>query len=356
MQGYLYNLATDKKKGFVAATIKAVLFLLSLVYGLVIRVLILFYRFRPRRFNCKVIGIGNITLGGTGKTVLVEYVARCLKEHGHKTAIITRGYKRNPTSYDSMGDEPFMLSKSLIDVPVIVDSDRVRAIDSAIKNYSIDTVILDDAFQQWKIKKDLEIVAIDVINPFGNRHMLPRGILREPLAGLKRADEFILTKTNINPDSEELIGYLKSINPAAGIFESRHKQTGFYKIGGDANLLPLDAFKGRRAVLFSGIGDPDSFTSLIEQLGIKVEAAFKSRDHYNYTQQDIESIIRKSQEERVDIIITTEKDAARLSDLKLTTCLPAGQAGNLQLLVLRIEIDLKDEQKFVDRLLSIYSL
>jgi len=356
MREYLYNLATDKKKGFILSPIKGLLFLLALLYGFVIRVLALFCGLNMRRIGCKVISIGNITLGGTGKTVLVEYIARCLRERGHKVAVITRGYKRKPAgfkppaaNYRNTGDEPFMLSRNLVSVPVIVDSNRVKAAQKAIKDYSVDTVILDDAFQQWGIKKDLNILTIDASNPFGNRNMIPRGILREPLSALKRADVFMLTKTNIIPAGIELKDYLNKINPEAVVFESSHRPESFYKIDEEKNLLSIDAFKGKNAALFSGIGDPDSFTKLVMQLGVKVESVFKYPDHYNYTQQDLDKIVKLAKVKGVDFVLTTQKDAVRLSDLRFTDY-------DLQLMVLRIGIEIKDEERFINRLLRVYSL
>ncbi len=180
MQEYLYNLATDKHKGFIAGVIKLFLFILSLLYGLIVSILILFSRLKPYRLNCKVISVGNITLGGTGKTSLVEYIARHLKQQGHKVAIISRGYKKktkryplNAIRYEEMGDEPYMLYKNLGDIPVLVDSDRIRAARKAIKDYSADTVILDDAFQQWGIIKDLDIVTVDATNPLATAASSP---------------------------------------------------------------------------------------------------------------------------------------------------------------------------------------
>ena len=169
MREFLYNLATDKTRGFFAGVLKLFLFVLSLVYGLFIRLLSWFRGLNPERLACKVISVGNITLGGTGKTVLVEYIARYLKCQGNKVAILSRGYKRissrpntqypipNPavggsasggTQYLTMGDEPYMLSQKLGGIPIIVDADRIRGIKIAASSYQADTVILDDGFQQ----------------------------------------------------------------------------------------------------------------------------------------------------------------------------------------------------------------
>jgi len=356
MLSYIYNLATDKHKGFAAGLVKSFLYLLSLIYGVAVRLLIFIYRLKPYRLNCKVISVGNITLGGTGKTSLALLIARCLKEKGHKVAVLSRGYKRKVkgsglrvTGYENMGDEPYMLKMNLKDVPVLVDTDRIRIAKLAIRDYGVDTVILDDGFQQWRIKKDMEIVTVDATCPFGNRNLIPRGILREPLSSLKRADIFILTKTNLNPDNQAIKDFLNSINPSSQIVESVHSPVFFYEINKSNELLNINIFQGKTVTLFSGIGDPDSFENLIKSLGIKVGLSFRFPDHYSYAQKDLENIIRESQKKNINTIVTTEKDAVRINSLP-----PIGH--DLRFLYLRIELKIiKDEQGFCNRLLGLYS-
>jgi len=356
MLSFLYDLAADRRRGPIAGVIKSFLYLASLIYGLAVRVLVFIYRRKPYRLNCKVISVGNITLGGTGKTSLVLLIARYLKEKGHKVAILSRGYKRKVTSHKSgatghetMGDEPYMLKINLKDVPVLVNADRIRAAKLAMRDYAVDTVILDDGFQQWRLKKDLEIVTIDAVCPFGNRRLIPRGILREPLSSLKRADMFVLTKTNFNPHNEDIKNFLKSINPQAPVAESIHSPVFFYEINKASEPLGINIFQGKTVTLFSGIGGPDSFENLIKGLGIKAGLSFRFCDHHNYTKEDLDSIIRSSKEKNIDTIITTEKDAVRLYELRVTNY-------ELRILFLRIELKIiKDEQEFYNRLLRVYS-
>lgn len=355
MKKYIYNLATDKTRGLFPGAVKIFLFMLSIIYGLAVRILIFISRFFKFKPDCKVISVGNITLGGTGKTTLVAYLANSLKKQGHMVVVISRGYKRNAGSqepgadnYDNMGDEPYMLSRKLKGVPVIVDADRRRGIEKAIKDYAADTVILDDGFQQWRIKKGLEIVAIDTVNPFGNKKLLPRGILREPLSSLRRADVFVLTKTNLRADTQWLRDSLSKLNPAALIFETEHRPLAFYEISRPDDLFSVETLKGKSATLFSGIGDPESFEKLILSLGIKIGLSFKFQDHHHYGDEDLERIIKGSLDKNIDTVITTEKDAARMGALRLTN-------NYLRLLVLRIELKIKDEQGFNSRLLKLYS-
>jgi len=354
---YVYNLTTDKYRGFVPAIARPILYLLSLIYALTVRVLIFGKRLKPRPLSCKVVSVGNITLGGTGKTSLVEYIARYLKEKGKKVAVVSRGYKRKVGSwelgvgsYEVMGDEPFMLQENLKDIPVIVDADRFRGIEQAVRDYGVDTVILDDAMQQWGIKKDLEIVCIDASNPFGNGRLLPRGILREPLSGLKRADIFVLTKTDLSRDTLKIKSDLEKINPRALIVESVHRPVGFYEIGKKDNVLGVEALKGKTAAVFSGIGDPESFETLIKNLGINIGISFRFSDHHHYAQGDLDNIYQSARKNNIDTVITTEKDAVRISRLPTPD-------SRLPTLILRVELVItKNEEQLHNRFLKLYRL
>ena len=347
MKEYLYHLATDKYRGFPASLLKFLLFLASLIYGAIIRSLILLYKLKPAALPCKVISVGNITLGGTGKTSLVELISRYLRGNGHKVAVLSRGYKQ--LSHE-MGDEPLMLSKSLEDIPVIVDHDRIRGAKRAVEEYGVDTVVLDDGLQQWRIKKDLEVVTISATQGFGNRHMLPRGILRQPLASLKHAHIFVLTKTNLSGASNDLKSSLAKINPGAPVIESVHEALGFYDINTPDASLKLSYLKGKSVALLSGIGDPDSFAQLIADLGINIGLDLRFDDHHHYSEEDLAEITAKCARRDLGVIVTTEKDAARLSDAELNLF------KGYQVLVLRVALKItKNEEQLFTRLLSLYS-
>ena len=349
-QEYLYNLVTYKIKGPQAALLRGLLLVLSWVYGLVVVILAGFYRLRPAHVNCKVISVGNITLGGTGKTSFVEYLAEKLSRKGNKVVVLSRGYKRDAKlpGAEGLGDEPAMLQKKLPQIPVIVDKDRLKASVRAIKDYAADTLILDDGLQQWRIFKDLEIVTIDAQSPFGNSRLLPAGFLREPLSALNRADIFVLTQGGSGQDTAGLTARLKQLNPRALIVESKHDPKGFSNLNKPDEILNIDSFKGISTVVFSGIGNPQAFESAVSSLGVNIAEALRFADHHDYTQADLDGIIKSARGRNADTIITTEKDAVKIARLKI---------NQLRIFSLNIKLNItRNEAEFDRRLLKLYSL
>jgi tetraacyldisaccharide 4'-kinase len=357
MTGYLYNLATDRVGGVFAFFVKVVLWILSLVYGAVVFILARIYFLKPAVLSCRMISIGNITWGGTGKTPLVEALANMLKADGRKVAILTRGYKRDlsgkpagqAADASSMGDEPYMLSRKLQGVPVIVNSDRVKAGIEAIKAHGVDTLILDDGFQQWRIKKDLEIVTIDAGNPFGNGCLIPRGILREPLIALKRAHVFVLTNADTAGDITALKARISRINPSALIVEARHKPVGFYALKDPSKQFDAGQLRLKPAAIVCAIGNPDSFRRLVQQMQIQVLKRFVFPDHHRYSEDDMRFIAAESARNNIRTIITTEKDSGKLQPL-------AADIPSLDIYVLQVALEMIDhEEQFNSRLRSLYT-
>jgi len=347
-RNYLYNLVTGKIKGPQGVFLRGCLLVLSLVYGSIVVILAGFYRIRKVRLGAKVISIGNITLGGTGKTTLVEYISAKLSLAGHSIAVLSRGYKRDSRRIGAqgMGDEPAMLKKNLPLVQVVVDKNRVRAAQSAIRNYSSDTLILDDGLQQWKIFKDLEIVTIDAGNPFGNYHMLPAGFLREPLAALKHADIFVLTQIQPGQKLDALMAELKRINSRVLIVESRHAPKRISRLDYPDEFFDPELLKAKPVAIFSGIGNPEGFRNCVYGLGIEVVKFFRFTDHHDYTQADILRIVKEAKENNLEAIITTQKDAVKIRELGVR------ETG---ILVLEIELHItKNETEFNRRLLQLY--
>lgn len=315
--------------------IKLFFYFFLFFYRLGYRLRVLFYQIgfvKPRKLKTKVISIGNITLGGTGKTPLVIYIANKLKERGCRVAILTRGYKRkkkglsellagnkNRIHWREVGDEPYLLASRLNHVPVLVSKERTTSGILAEKKYEAEVLILDDGFQHWKLVRDLDIVVIDAVNPFGNLKLFPSGILREPLSSLKRADIIVLNKVDQVPDKQYLIQELRVYNQDAPIVES------VYKIGSiqrllDHSLIEEKQLEGKRSLAFSGIGNPLSFENSLELLKVEVLSHHKFPDHFFYQKKDIVNLEKEAQKLGADFMITTEKDSVRIpimSELKI---------------------------------------
>lgn len=347
LRKYFYSLATDERKGFWASIFKFFLLLASFIYGLGIRFILLGYKIgvaRSRRLNCKVISIGNITWGGTGKTTLIQMLARRLLADGRRPAVLIRGY--------GMGDESYLLSKALAGIPVLVGRNRIECGRRAINEYSADTILLDDGFQHWRLDRDVDILTINSMDPFGNGNLIPRGILREPIAGLNRADLFFLTKTDLVKE-KTLTGIkekLRRLRPNASMVESIHKPVYLYSPA-KGEMVGLDAIQGELVALLSGIGDPNSFQRTVEALGAKIVLNFTYLDHHRYTTQDLKSLVDSCLASDVRTVITTEKDMVSLQDI-IGSFQPSTFSFQLRILALHIEIEITKGEEILDGFLS----
>jgi tetraacyldisaccharide 4'-kinase len=211
-------------------------------------------------------------------------------------------------------------------------------------------LVLDDGLQQWRIKKDLEIVTIDALNPFGNHRLIPRGILREPLSALKRAEIFVLTKTNLVPDTSGLRTYLSKVNPLALIAESIHQPVDLYRLGQPQERLSLMALRDKRLGLISGISDPEGFERLVKSLSTDIVLRLRFPDHYYYSRRDLVDISSKINQQRIDTVVTTEKDSVRFLGHDLSSV----GLNSVDFFVLQVKIKItKNEEGFRNRLLSL---
>jgi tetraacyldisaccharide 4'-kinase len=307
--------------------LKLFFYILSVFYRLGYHFKVLLYQsgmIKPKKLNAKVISIGNITLGGTGKTPLVIYLSQKLKEKKSKVAILTRGYKRrkkeltelveenkNRIPWSEVGDEPYLLASRLQDVPVIVSKDRRSSGAYAERKYQAEILVLDDGFQHWKLSRDLDLVVIDATNPFGNSKLFPAGILREPLSSLSRADIFVLNKADQVLNKENLIRVIRAYNQDAPIIES------VYEIGSierwpDHSLIEEKNWEGKKCLAFSGIGNPVSFEESLKRLKVEVLKHHRFPDHFFYQKKDILNLEKKAFEWGADFMVTTEKDSVRI--------------------------------------------
>jgi tetraacyldisaccharide 4'-kinase len=294
--------------------------------------------------GCLVVVVGNLTVGGTGKTPVVEKFARALRDRGRRVAILSRGYKSKSAPFwkkwwysishtleppprivsdgrnvllDSQeaGDEPYMLARNLPGVIVLVDKNRVKAGIYAIQKFGCDTLVLDDGFQYLPLKGRLNLLLVDKSNPFGNGSLLPRGILREPIKHLKRASYVFLTKSDGQRD-QELEELIERYNPGVDIIECAHRPQYLQRFDGSAEgpeaRQPLSFLEGKRVGAFSGIAVPESFEKFLRDLGGEIAFTRRFFDHYQFEEDDFASIFTEATAQRVDFIVTTEKDAVRI--------------------------------------------
>jgi tetraacyldisaccharide 4'-kinase len=339
---------------------------LSWMFNGVVQIRLWLYRRRILHDNplgCLVVVVGNLTVGGTGKTPVVEKFAKALRDRGRKVAILSRGYKSKAPSLwkkwwysvshteeppprivsdgesvlldsEQAGDEPYMLARNLPGVVVLVDKNRVKAGAYAVKKFGCDTLILDDGFQYLPLKGRLNLLLVDKTNPFGNGRLLPRGILREPIKHLSRANYVFLTKSNGQRDTE-LEALIALHNPTADIIECSHKPKYLQRcdlMGEDPlGLHTLEWLKGRKVFAFSGIATPESFEKFLRDLGARVLGRERYLDHYRYQKEDVDTLYQLAVNEGAECLLTTEKDAVRL---------PPTLNGPLPIYYLRLEIEI----------------
>lgn len=254
-----------------------------------------------------VISVGNITTGGTGKTPVVQWLATRLRDNGHHPAVLLRGYKG--------GDEQRMLQSSLPGTVVEANPSRVEGARSVLANHrNVDVFVLDDGFQHRKIRRDFDLVLIDASNPFGFGHVLPRGLLREPLAGLARASAFLITHMELADASAlgEIQAKLRHYNPAAPIFRCSHTLSDLLRA--DDSMAPASDIRSSKTMTFCGIGNPGGFERQIAGISNLV-ASHRFDDHHHYTLTDIPRLADLAARAGAQTLITTEKDWVKLRSL-----------------------------------------
>ena len=338
---FFYDLMTDRNKSLHSYPMKFLLWVLSLIYGMILCIRDISYAVGLSKAKAlprvKVISIGNITVGGTGKTPMAIKLATLLEERGRNVAVLLRGYGI---------DEHRMLKDALKTIPVIKGKNRIKSGKEAIEKHNTDTLILDDGFQYRKLKKDFNILLIDAGNPFGNGHLLPCGILRDKIRNIKHADAVVLTKARGNTDAVRK--RIKEIAPGVELFTAVHKPVYLWDII-NKKELDLSVLKERPITSLSGIGDPGYFNELLGELGANKILEYSFLDHHNYTQEQIDNIQSQCKKHDIDTVVTTQKDA-----VKLTAGLNLGKTVSFYFLKIEMTF-IKDEARFVNRLLGGHS-
>ncbi|PYJ42504.1 MAG: tetraacyldisaccharide 4'-kinase [Verrucomicrobia bacterium] len=361
LEQFAIDVILERRVGVRAALLRSLLYGLSLIYERGVQLRLWLYRkrvFRERALGCLVISIGNLTVGGTGKTPIVEKFARALQGGGRRVAILSRGYKSVPRPskrgllarlrnmnadpprvvsdgqsllLDSLraGDEPYMLAQNLKNVVVLVDKDRVKSGLFAIELMNVDTLLLDDGLQYLHLKHRLDIVLIDRQAPFGNEFLLPRGTLREPPRNLRRASYVFITKST-GQSNDQLIKRIRRYNRTAEIIECAHQPLHLQNVA-TSEIVSLDKLSGAFIGSICGIAAPDSFEGGLKELGARIEIAKRYIDHHRYTEAELRSFINRCIRRDLEMIVTTEKDAVRFPLLGKT---------EVPIFFLRVEIEI----------------
>ena len=342
---YILSVMNGKRKTVDTFIVGAVLAVFSFTYLIILKCVYILYQTKILRQNevpAKVISVGNITLGGTGKTPFVIVLASMSRAMGRKVAVLIRGYG---------DDESHLLKARLGGIRVITGPDRTRNAQAAISEYGCDCIILDDGFQHHRLKRDLDIVLIDATDPFGNMRLFPRGILREPLFRLKDADIIVLNKSDMGSDLKPAVySRLKDVKDDIKVVESFYKAVGLINVLSGASI-PLSYIKEKTVALVAGIANPGYFEWMVRNLGADIRECFYYADHHSYSKDDINYIVKKCAGAGVKTIVTTEKDVMRSQ---------GGIAGNkkigMELLALNIDFVIsKNEEAIVSGLRSLFS-
>ncbi len=305
-RSYFRRLAEGGEDGPLAKCLYPVLRISSAAYGMGIKTFRLLYEkkvFPRRRLPFPVISVGNLSWGGTGKTPFVEYLARRFKDRGLATLILTRGYAQ---------DEVEQIRHHLPDTLIGVGRDRYRVAREMAGKHKIDIAILDDGFQHWPLERDLEIVALNALNPFGNGRLLPLGILREPPSLLRKADILMMTHTNLVSSSEleKLRDQIKKHAPQALVVESYLEPLFFYRARKRIRV-PLNKLQNQKVATFSAVGAPRSFQLLLSRLQTRPVRNFEFTDHHVFSEKELREIKEVSDSVSIGEVITTEKDFYR---------------------------------------------
>lgn len=313
----------------------------SLLYALAMRLRNRWYDrggSRVARVGVPVVSVGNITTGGTGKTPLVIEVCRRLSSAGLRPAVVSRGYRAGP---GGQADELLLLRRRLPDVPCVADPDRVAGARRAVHEHGANVIVLDDGFQHRRIGRDLDIVVVDATCPFGYGYVLPRGLLREPLSGLRRASLIVISRVDQvdAPSLQRLESALDAFAPGVPRVRAVHRPAGLVRLDGvESPLSPADLGP---SYCFAAIGNPGSFRQTVASLGIDIAGVQWFSDHHHYREGDLAALQDAAQRIGAAALLTTEKDAVKLGALDARGVLPV--------LAVRIEIDFRPND---DRILT----
>ncbi|HMF13524.1 MAG TPA: tetraacyldisaccharide 4'-kinase [Gemmataceae bacterium] len=340
---YFYDLVSGRSRGVWPSMQRGGLRLIGVPYGWATQLRNRLYDrgWKPQqRTAVPVVSVGNLTLGGTGKTPCVEYVARYYRERELRVAILSRGYG----SERGRNDEALVLEENLPDVPHLQGADRAALAAVAVEELESEVLVLDDGFQHRRLARDLDLVLIDATNPWGHGYLFPRGLLREPASGLRRAGAVLLTRCDQTSEKnrgrirEEVARYA----PGAPIAETVHRPLEL--VAADRRTAPLGRLKDRPVAAFCGIGNPAAFRRTLDDLGAIVADFRTFPDHHPYARADVEDLRDWARRRATDCaVLTTQKDLVKL---------PIPQLGGRDLWAVRIGLHVETGQEELDRKLE----
>jgi len=340
MRRYVLSVIQGRRRGPGAWLLRGLLTAVSWVFAFLHGTRRLLYRLgvlRSVKFPCPVVSVGNLTAGGTGKTPLVEWLARWFGRKSYRVAVLARGYGRAAGA--AKDDEDLLSEMALENVVRLAGADRVALGRRALADYRAELLILDDGFQHYRVKRSLDIVAVDATCPFSNGRRIPAGLLREGPEALKRAGLVILTRVD-QAEPSALEELRRRVGPAV---ETVHKPVEVRSLA-NRKRYPLDWLRGRTVLGFCGTGNPDAFHRTLESLGAQVAAFRAFPDHHAYSERDVRRLDAEAQEFMAEALLTTEKDAIKLKAEGFAT----------PLLALRIEIEVvRHEELLEDRLMEL---
>jgi len=280
--------------------------LASVLYRAVVQIRRSFYDrqfFHSKKLSIPVISIGNITWGGVGKTPLTQYISKFYLDQKKAPLILTRGYGR---------DETREFQTKVPEALLGVGKNRYQVARQLLKDHKVDVAILDDGFQHYQLARDLDIVVMNVLNPYGNEQLIPKGILREPIETLSRAAIVVFNDVNLIPRKsfEAIRDRVKQLAPRAELIEAQHEPLYFYWAKSKARM-DLSKLSGKPVTTFSGVGTPRSFQLLLNYLGVKTIRNFEFCDHHPFSDKELEEIKEVKLSSQSEFVITTEKDLLR---------------------------------------------
>jgi tetraacyldisaccharide 4'-kinase len=338
------EIVSGRRSGPVAALLRRLLRAAEIPYASAMR-------FRNRRYDTgksivhkigvPVVSVGNITLGGTGKTPMVEWIARWFRKSGVRVSIVSRGYRAEE---GGRNDEARELEQKLPDVPHLQNPDRVSAAKIAVEELETQLIVLDDGFQHRRLARDLDIVLLDALDPFGLDHVFPRGMLREPLSGLRRADIIVLSRVDVldAAEKEKIKKRVELLSPNAVLAEAKHAAVDLISAAG--TCAPLEFLKNRPIAAFCGLGNPAGFIHTAKACGYNLLSSREFPDHHCYSRNDLEDLVNWAESAKAEAILCTHKDLVKIGMDRL---------GKMPLFAIRVGIEFLSGQEVMENFLKI---